>query len=251
LVSAAFKLPTTKNNEFELFPAGPYASFVGTIYEGIEQSENDCKFGVNLLEYNNFSFANKEKMNFKTQVVYEAGPNSRFNRLASRLQIGKTVFISGFFDLNENELPFIEAKEIDLLDDFNNNFSQSQPTNINLRSPFSRTNKFKSNKDIVQSSRNKSKFKETEIEDNNDDQLHNVIIKSEKDEVVTSTSSIVDDQLISNKPKKNNKRKKDLADLSIQRMNKSAKNTKVKVKTRSQKKMEEVDAEEIDAEESI
>ena len=63
-------------------------------------------------------------MNFKMQVVYEAGPNSRFNKIASRLQIGKIVFISGFFDLNENELPFIEAKEIDLLDDFNNNSSQ-------------------------------------------------------------------------------------------------------------------------------
>jgi len=124
-------LPTTENKD-EFFPAGPYTSFVRTIYEGVEQNENDCKFGINLLEYNNFSFANREKMNFKMQVVYEAGPNSRFNRLASKLQIGKIIFVSGFFDLNENELPYIEAKEIDILDDFNNSSLQARPTSVNL-----------------------------------------------------------------------------------------------------------------------
>src|SRR5271154_1782705 len=181
-------------------------------------------------------------MNFKTQVVYEAGPNSRFNKLSSRLQVGKTVFISGFFDLNENELPFIEAKEIDLLDDFNNNSSQARPTSINPQSPFSRANKFKGNKDIAQSP---TKIKQN-ISDNNNDRLQNIIIKSEKDLVVapaSSTSSVVNDQLISEKPKKGNKRK-DLADLSIQRLNKTMKNTKLKVKTRSQMQTEEGDAEE-------
>jgi len=199
LVSAAFKLPNIKNIE-----AGPYVSFVGTIYEGIEKNENDCKFGINLLEYNGFNFANKERMNFKIQVVYEAGPTSRFNKLASRLQIGKTVFISGFFDLNENELPFVEAKEIDLLNDFNNSL-EVQPTNNNLQSPFSRTHKFKGNKDIAQSSTKQNN------NDDDDDQLCNVIIKKEKDAVpsTSSTSSVIDNQLISEQPKKvNNKRKK-------------------------------------------
>jgi hypothetical protein len=223
LVSAAFKLPTSEKIE-----AGPYASFVGTIYEGIEKNENDCKFGVNLLEYNGFNFANKEKMNFKIQVVYEAGPNSRFSKLASRLQIGKTVFISGFFDLNENELPFVEAKEIDLLDDFNNNSLQVRPTNVNLRSPFSRTHKFKGNKDIAQSSTKQGNI-------NDDDQLHNVVVKSEGD-VVASTSS-TSSGLISEKAKKGNKRKKDLADLPIQR-------TKLRVQTRSQAQTEDDDPEE-------
>jgi hypothetical protein len=56
LVSAAFKLPTIKNIE-----AGPYVFFVGTIYEGIEKNENDCKFGINLLEYNGFNLQIKKE----------------------------------------------------------------------------------------------------------------------------------------------------------------------------------------------
>ena len=83
----------------------------------------------------NFSFANKERMDFKIEVVYEA--DLRFKRLASKLMIGKLVFISGFFDLKENELPFIEAKEIDLLDDSSGSSSQNQ-SSINSQSPFSR-----------------------------------------------------------------------------------------------------------------
>ena len=46
-------------------------------------------------------------MNFKIQVVYESGPDSHFRKLASRLEIEKLVFISGFFDLDKNQLPFI------------------------------------------------------------------------------------------------------------------------------------------------
>ncbi|EXX72076.1 hypothetical protein RirG_072700 [Rhizophagus irregularis DAOM 197198w] len=150
LVSAAFKLPQTGNYDDNLLPYGPYASFVGKIYEAVVQHENDCKFGVNLLEYNNFSFGNKERMDFKIQVVYEAGPNSRFKKIiAPKLNVEKLVYISGFFDLNENELPFVEAKKIDLLDDYSNNLSQNQ-SNINVHSTFSRANKFRSNKHIVQ-----------------------------------------------------------------------------------------------------
>ena len=86
---------------------------------------------------------------------------------------------------------------------------------------------------------------EINIDNDNNDQLQNVTIKSEKDLLAaSSTSSVVDEQLISEKPKKGNKKRKDLADLSIQRLNKTAKNTKVKVKTRSQKQIEEEDAEE-------
>src|SRR5436190_267750 len=81
-------------------------------------------------------------------------------KLASRLQVGKLIFISGFFDLNDNETPFIEAKEIDILDEFSDR----------------------------QNNKNKKK------------------------------------------------RKIELADLSIQRLEKAAKNTKVK--TRSQRKNE-------------
>ena len=116
---------------------------VGRIDEAIEQKGNDCKFSISLSEYNNFSFANKERMDFKIEVVYEA--EIRFKRLATKLIIGKLVFVSGFFDLRENELPFIEAKEIDLLDEFSGSSSQNQ-SNINSQSPFSRANKFRSNK---------------------------------------------------------------------------------------------------------
>lgn len=85
LVSTAFKISSSENYETDLYSTGPYASFVGRIYEEIEEYEDVCKFGVNLFEYNNFSFGNKEKMNYKIQVVYEAGPDSRFRKLASRL----------------------------------------------------------------------------------------------------------------------------------------------------------------------
>ncbi|CAB5128338.1 unnamed protein product [Rhizophagus irregularis] len=156
LVSAAFKLPQTGNYDDNLLPYGPYASFVGKIYEAVVQHENDCKFGVNLLEYNNFSFGNKERMDFKIQVVYEAGPNLRFKKIiAPKLNVEKLVYISGFFDLNENELPFVEAKKIDLLDDYSNNLSQNQ-SNINEM-------KASSNTEIT----------------NNDEQMQDVVIKKE------------------------------------------------------------------------
>ena len=78
-------------------------------------------------------------MIFKLQVVFEAGPNSRFKKLATRLDIGKLIFVTGFLDLDDNEI-FVEAKEIDLLDN-----SISNQRNINSKSPFSRTNEFKNN----------------------------------------------------------------------------------------------------------
>ncbi len=242
MVSAAFKIPHSETHENNLFSTGPYASFVGRIYEEVEEQENDCKFGVNLFEYNNFSFANKERMNFKIQVVYESGPDSRFRKLASRLEIGKLVFISGFFDLDENQLPFIEAKEIDLLDSSTNNLSQNQ-SNTSFKSPFSRTHKFRDSKNVVQSPVKKVKTSNSKavkiIDDKVDEEMqNNNATKSKEELVIASTStSEANNQLISEKPKKNNnKRKKELADLSIQRLEKAAKNTKVK--TRSQRQQE-------------
>ena len=41
-------------------------------------------------------------MNFKIQVIYESGPDSRFKKLAPRLEVEKLVFISGLFDLDDN-----------------------------------------------------------------------------------------------------------------------------------------------------
>ena len=59
-----------------------HISFARKVYARPEEQESDCKFGVNLIEYNNFNFRNKEKMNFRMQVVYDARPNSHFRRLA-------------------------------------------------------------------------------------------------------------------------------------------------------------------------
>lgn len=181
-------------------------------------------------------------MNFKIQVVYESGPDSRFKKLASRLEVGKLVFISGFFDLDDNQLPFIEAKEIDLLDDSTNNLSQNQ-SNTSFKSPFSRTHKFRNSKSVVQSPVKKVKTSNSKavkiIDDKIDEEMqNNDATKSEEELVITSTStSETNNQLTSEKSKKNNnKRKKELADLSIQRLQKAAKNTKVK--TRSQKQQE-------------
>ena len=56
LVYAAFQIPFSEDRENGLIPIGPYGSFVGKINEAIEPKGDDCKFGVNLSEYNNFSF---------------------------------------------------------------------------------------------------------------------------------------------------------------------------------------------------
>ncbi|CAB5313954.1 unnamed protein product [Rhizophagus irregularis] len=271
LVSAAFKIPTSENHDNINLP---YGSFVGRIYEEVEQNGSDCKFGVNLLEYNNFSFASKEKINFRIHIVYEAGPNSRFIKLASRLQVGKLIFISGFFDLNENEIPFVEAKEIDILNEFSDNPSQTQSNNT-LQSPFSRTAKFKSSKKFLHSSQQKAN-KTIEIIDNddqiddkseeelphakfksnkkllqsppqkknktieiidNDEQIDNKSEEEQKSPITSASKIEAKDSSISEKStKKNSKRKMELSDLSIQRLEKAAKNTKVK--TRSQKRYE-------------
>ena len=165
-------------------------------------------------------------MDFNIQVVYEAGP--RFKKLTSRLNIGKSVFISGLFDLNENENPFILAKEIDLLDDSSINISTNQP-NINLQSPFSLTNKFKTNKYTIQ---NPPTTNTETIKDN--EPYQNIIIKKEDEPITPYTStSDANTQQFHEKPKKINKRKKESDNPSVQQLKKSVKKTKIK--TRSQK----------------
>ncbi len=178
-------------------------------------------------------------MNFKIQIVYESGPDSCFKKFALRLEVGKLVFISGFFNLDDNQLLFIKAKEIDLLDDSTNNLSQNQ-LSISFKSPFSRTHKFRNSKNIVQSPVKKVKTSNSKavkiIDDKIDEEMqNNNTTKSEEELVIASTStSETNNQLTSEKSKKNNnKRKKKLADLSFQRLKKATKNTKVK--TRSQK----------------
>ncbi|GBC00553.1 hypothetical protein RclHR1_00390007 [Rhizophagus clarus] len=82
MISTAFKIGITENH---MLPATPHISFSGKIY----------------------------------RIVFEAGPDSRFKKLAPRLEIGRLVFITGILDLDNVKIPFVEAKEIDLSDDLN------------------------------------------------------------------------------------------------------------------------------------
>ena len=138
MLSAAFKIENSNEINIKLPPTEPSISFAGRISNKVEQIDNDCRLSVDLLEYNNFTFRNKEKMIFKLQVVFDVGPDSRFKKFSNRLNVGKLIFITGFLDLDGEEI-FVEAKEIDLLDDFVGSI-ENQP---NLKSPFSCTNKFK------------------------------------------------------------------------------------------------------------
>jgi len=233
LVSSAFQILSPQSYEKDSFLTGPYASFVGKIYETVEQKDNDCKFGINLLEYNNFDFGNKERMEFKIQAVYETGP--RFKNLAQRLSIGKFVFISGLFDLNENETPFILAKEIDLLDDSSINTSTNQ-TNINPQSPFSRTNKFKNNKPTIQN------LPSTSTENTKNNKESRIINIKKEDESTTTSGTLTSDinsKQISEKQKKGTKRKKEIDYQSTQQLKNIPK--KSKIRTRSQKKESDED----------
>jgi hypothetical protein len=140
MISAAFKINISDGINIKLPHTEPNISFVGKISSKAEQIDDDCRFSVELLEYNNFNFGNKEKMIFKLQVVFEAGPDSRFKKLPSRLDTGRLIFITGFLDLDDDEI-FVEAKEIDLLDDSFGSINNQ----LNSKSPFSHTNKFKNN----------------------------------------------------------------------------------------------------------
>ncbi len=240
MVSAAFKIENSDDidiNEIKLPLTGPNISFVGRISSKAEQIDDDCRFGVDLLEYNNFNFGNKEKMIFKLQVVFEAGPNSRFKKLATRLDIGKLIFISGFLDLDDNEI-FVEAKEIDLLDDSISN----QRNRINSKSPFSRTNKFKNNNIKKEKDSNDTiNISDDEINEKTDDYVDitdNNIKKIEKprnygrkrkspitlvqNQKKTKDSDDITDEdkeYEINSKKNSGKKKVELMDLSIQRLN--------------------------------
>ena len=229
MVSAAFKVPVVENYKNDSFLSVPYASFVGRVSEAVVQNENDCKFGANLLEYNNFNFGNRERMNFNIQVVYEAGPDSRFRKLASRLTIGKFVFISGFFDLNENEPPFIEAKEIDLIDDISNNSLLSNQSNASYQSPFSRAYKFKNSKNIIQ-----SPIKKDKALDGNEVKIVNDNNHNPENELVTASTSTskANNLLTPQKTNRNPKRKKESEE---QHSNKANKRTNVKTRSQKQK----------------
>ncbi len=210
MISTAFRIESAED---ELPSTGPYISFVRKIYSRPKQEENDCVFGVNVTEYNNFSFTSKGRINFKIQVVYEVGPDSHFRKLTPKLEIGKLIFVAGLLDLSDDDLPFVEAKEIDLLENFINDHSST-----NAQSLFSRTQKFKTSRTV---SIKKEKSLDDTIEkalfsnQNQDDDKEEL-----KNEGIEYNSEI-------NQEKKGNKRKIELADLSIQRLKKARNLNKV------------------------
>lgn len=200
MVSTAFKIELIED---EIPSTGPYISFVGKVYSKPKQDDNDCIFGVNVTEYNNnFSFANKGKVNFKIQVVYDASQESRFRKLAPILEIGKLIFIAGLLDLSDNDLPFVEAKEIDLLE----NSVDELPNTSSSQSLFSRTQKFKKNKPI---SIKKEKSLDNEIEKTI------FSIQSQKDKYNEEENNETSPE------NQSNKRKSQLGDLSLQRLKKA------------------------------
>src|SRR4051794_39926144 len=142
MVSTAFKL-----ENYKITLTGPYISFVGKIYSKPKQDDNDCIVGITVNEYNNFNFTNKGRIYFKIQVVYDAGSDSRFKKLAPKLEIGKMIFITGLLDLSDDDLPFVEAKEIDLLED--SAAVVNDHSNKNSQSLFLRTQKFKVKNTII------------------------------------------------------------------------------------------------------
>ncbi|CAB4474712.1 hypothetical protein RhiirA1_438237 [Rhizophagus irregularis] len=85
MISTAFKIELIED---EIPSTGPYISFVGKVYSRPKQ--DDCVFGINVSEYNNnFNFTNKGKVNFKIQVVYDAGQDSRFRNLHQNWKLVK------------------------------------------------------------------------------------------------------------------------------------------------------------------
>ncbi len=85
----AFKIEITGNH---MLLTISHISFVGKIYNKLEEINDDCLFGVDLLKYNNFSIENKGKMDFKIQIVFEAGLIHASENLHQRLEIGRLVF---------------------------------------------------------------------------------------------------------------------------------------------------------------
>jgi len=179
-------------NKIHFPPTAPHISFAGKIHTAPQQSGDDCLIEIHLSEYNNFSFADKGRMNIKMQVVYDAG-QKRFAKISSKLQIGKLVFISGFLDLDGNESPFVEAKEIDILDEFMSNSTKS----YNSQSPFSRTNKFKNNKNIGIKNEKTSDYNTINISTNKNNENNDIDDESDinidtKDEVEDENDVIID-----------------------------------------------------------
>lgn len=221
MLSAAFKMEFPRIyevNKFHFPPNVPNISFVGRIHTAPQQNGDDCLIEVYLFEYNSFNFADKGRMNIKMQVVYDAGHNSRFEKISSKLQVGKLIFISGLLDLtNDDESPFVEAKEIDILDEFVNNSTKSYNSQSSL---FSRTNKFRNSKNTVVKKEKTSDYNTTNVFKNEDNENSDVDGESENVNTNTKDEIEINNQKINESRKKYGKRKLELADLPTQRLKK-------------------------------
>src|SRR6266487_6805828 len=178
MVSTAFKLESYKIPLTG--PYCPYISFVGKIYSKPRQDDNDCIVEINVNEYNNFNFTDKGRIYFKVQVVYDAGSDSRFKKLTPKLEVGKMIFITGLLDLSNDDLPFVEAKEIDLLED--SAAVADDRLNTNSQSLFLRIQKFKIKNTFIkkEKSSDNTNEKANQYTKNSDDEDEEEILEHDK-----------------------------------------------------------------------
>lgn len=230
MVSTAFKL---ENFGHRIPLTTPYISFVGKIYSKPNQIDNDCVMGVNVNEYNSFNFTNKGRIDFKIQVVYDVKPDSRFKKLTPKFEIGKTIFIAGSLDLDDDQ-PFVEAKEIDLLEDS----AVVDHPNTDSQSLFSRTQKFKN---TIKKEKSLDTTEEVVLShqftknNNNEDNSETDLTQYSKKTRYLNKGKNNNECEEPNKIIKHDKRKKEFGN--------SQSLKKTKVITRSQKQNEELDTE--------
>jgi len=207
MVSTAFKLESYKIPLTG--PYCPYISFVGKIYSKPRQDDNDCIVEINVNEYNNFNFTDKGRIYFKVQVVYDAGSDSRFKKLTPKLEVRKMIFITGLLDLSNDDLPFIEAKEIDLLED--SAAVADDRLNTNSQSLFLRIQKFKIKNTFIkkEKSSDNTNEKANQYTKNSDDEDEEEILEHDKK---IQTSKRVKNLDKGKNTVKNDKRKKELED---------------------------------------
>src|SRR4051812_7345131 len=115
MVLIAFKLESFEN--YKILLTRPYISFIGKIYSKLKQDSDDDMIRINVNEYNNFNFTNKERINFKMQVVYEVKLEFHFRKLILLLQVRKVIYVVDLLDLNDDDLPYVKVKVIYFLED--------------------------------------------------------------------------------------------------------------------------------------
>ena len=152
------------------------------------------------------------------------------------MEVGKTIFITGLLDLSNDDLPFVEAKEIDLLED--SAAVADDRLNTNSQSLFLRTQKFKVKNTFIkkEKSSDNTDEKANQYTKNSDDEDEEEILEHEvssmKHNKKIQTSKKVKNLDKGKNTVKNDKRKKESEDSQPLKKN--------KVITRSRKQNNEL-----------